>query len=373
MLILAINCGSSSVKYALFDGSIVTARGAADVHVHGDHAGAVAALFESLPARPDAVGHRLVHGGPTRFDPVRIDAAVRAELDAVVPLAPLHLPAEIAAIDAVAAQLPGLPQVACFDTAFHRSLPAHARRLPLPRALDDAGVRRYGFHGLSYEYISAALDSELPERAVFAHLGSGASMVAVRDGRAIETTMAFTPDAGLVMATRPGDLDPGVLLYLLDHGYDAPRLEHLLHHEAGLRAISETTGDMRELLERRQTDTRAALAVDVFCYRARLAVGALAAALGGLDLIAFTGGIGEHAAVVRAEICSGLEFLGVAIDADANAKHAARVGAGPCDVRVIETDEECVIARHVARVIGDVGHTESGSVPMCHARGVRDV
>ncbi|TMQ13511.1 MAG: acetate/propionate family kinase, partial [Deltaproteobacteria bacterium] len=259
MTIVAINCGSSSVKYAVFDGDAPVARATIDGVT--DHRGAVFAVLDQLAARPTAVGHRLVHGGADHISPERIDAALRAALDRLVPLSPLHLPVELAAIDAVSLRLGDVPQVACFDTAFHASLPEVARRLALPAALADAGVRRYGFHGLSYASIVAALPPERLQRAVIAHLGSGASMAAIRDGRSVETTMGFSPAGGLVMATRPGDLDPGVMVHLVERGYDARRLDQLINHEAGLRALSGTTGDMRRLLERRDADPAAALAV----------------------------------------------------------------------------------------------------------------
>jgi len=350
--ILVINCGSSSLKYAMFEGDRATTRGSIDGIGGGraaDHAAAVGQMFDRLDAAPRAIGHRLVHGGRDRFAPVLLDAALEAELAAAIPFAPLHLPVELAAIAAVRARYGTLPQVACFDTAFHQPMPEVARRFALPTALHDAGLRRYGFHGLSYEGVAASL--ELPRRAVFAHLGSGASMVAVRDGRAIDTTMAFTPAAGLVMGTRTGDVDPGVLIYLLDHGYDARGLEQLVHHDAGLRAISETTADMQQLLARRADDPRAALAVDVFCYRAKLWLGALAAALGGLDALVFTGGIGAHAPAVRAQICDDLDHLGVVIDGAANARHGPRIDAGACAIHVIAADEERVIAGHTRRVV----------------------
>jgi acetate kinase len=260
------------------------------------------------------------------------------------------LPAELAAIDAVTQQLPGVPQVVCFDTAFHHALPEVARRFALPSALLD-GVRRYGFHGLSYASIVGALPPARLARAVIAHLGSGASMAAIRDGRSIDTTMGFSPAGGLVMATRPGDLDPGVLLYLLGRGHDAAALEHAIHHESGLRALSETTGDMRQLLAQRDRDPRAALAIDAFCYCARKTIGALVAALGGIDTLVFTGGIGEHAAPVRAEICRGLDHLGIAIDDARNAAGAPIISTGRCEVRVMHTDEEREIARGVRDVL----------------------
>lgn len=249
------------------------------------------------------------------------------------------------------AALPYVPQIACFDTAFHRRMPDVARRYALPAGLVAAGVERYGFHGLSYEYIASTLSSPQLERAVFAHLGNGASLVAIRNGRSVDTTMGFSPSGGIVMGTRSGDLDPGVLLYLIARGYDGKTLERLVDHEAGLLAISGTSSDMRELLASRDHDPRAALAVDVFCYSAKKAIGAFAAVLSGIDLLVFTGGIGEHAAPVRALICEGLEYLGIAVDPVRNATHASAIANARCDVRVIATDEERVIARATARVL----------------------
>lgn len=350
MTIVAINCGSSSVRYAVFDGDEAIARATIDGVT--DHRGAVFAMLDQLAARPVAVGHRLVHGGADHVAPERIDPALRASLAELVPLSPLHLPAELAAIDAVSLRLGDLPQVACFDTAFHASLPPVARRFALPSALSDAGIRRYGFHGLSYASITAALPPARLRRAVIAHLGSGASMAAIRDGQSVETTMGFSPAGGLVMATRPGDLDPGVLVHLVGRGYDARQLDHLFNREAGLRALSGSTGDMRRLLELRAGDPAAALAVDAFCYHARKAIGALAAVLGGIETLVFTGGIGEHAAPIRAEICRGLEHLGIVLDEAGNAAGAPIISTGSCEVRVMRTDEEREIARATRRVLG---------------------
>jgi acetate kinase len=307
-----------------------------------------------LPA-PEAVGHRIVHGGAGHVRPERVDGRLLAALRRLVPLAALHLPAEIDAIEAVAARFPGLPQVACFDTAFHRRMPELAQRFPLPQALWEREIRRYGFHGLSYEYVVATVGAAGLRRAVIAHLGNGASMVAVRDGEPLDTTMGFTPAGGFMMGTRSGDLDPGVLLHLLAHeGWDAAALERLVDREAGLLGVSGTTADMRTLLERRAADPRAALAVEMFCYQARKHVGALAAVLGGLDTLVFTGGIGEQAAPVRREICEGLGHLGVRLDPGRNDAHAAVVSSpdSACTVRVVPTDEDVVIARHTYAVLG---------------------
>jgi acetate kinase len=358
--VLALNCGSSSLKYALFDGERVVVRGAIDDIGEGavaDHGAAVHVVLDELAARgtaPRAVGHRLVHGGPDHAAPERVDGALLGALATLAPYAPLHLPAELRAIEAVTARFADLPQVVCFDTAFHRTMPDVAQRYALPASLYDAGVRRYGFHGISYEFVVESLGAQKIGRSVIAHLGSGASMVAIRDGRSIDTTMGFTPTAGLVMGTRSGDLDPGLLVYLLAHGgYDARRLERLVNHDAGLAALSGTTPNMQRLLALRATDPRAALAVDVFCYQAKKWVGALAATLGGLDTLVFTGGMGAHAPAVRQQICSGLEHLGVVVDDAKNAAGDAVISAGsPCVVRVLGTDEERMIARRTRRVLG---------------------
>ena len=309
-MILALNCGSSSVKWALFDGDRELERGTEKPD------GAIERVLAKVT--PTAIGHRVVHGGE---QPVRIDDAVLATLDAAVPLAPLHLPPAIAAIRAARKRFPDVPQVACFDTAFHATMPEVARRYALPATL---GVRRYGFHGLSYEYICSQLTPAQLRRCVIAHLGSGSSVVAIRDGRSIDTTMGLSPTGGVIMGTRPGDLDPGVLLYLLrDHS--VLELTRVLEHESGLRALSETTSDMQELLGKQGDDPRAALAIEAYCLSVKKAIGGYAALLGGLETLVFTGGIGEHAAPIRARICEGLSVP---------------------EVRVLATDEERMIARH---------------------------
>lgn len=303
---------------------------------------------EGLP-RADAAGHRLVHGGPDHVAPERVTGDVLGALDRIVPYAPLHLPGELAVVRAIAASRPSLPQVVCFDTAFHRDMADVARRLPLPRALWDEGVRRYGFHGLSYEYVVSALGDAARGRVVIAHLGNGASLAAVRDGRSVDTTMGFTPSGGLMMGTRPGDLDPGVLLHLARvKNIPLADLERLIDQRSGLLGVSGTSGDVATLLARRTNDPAAAEAIALFCWIARKHVAAMTASLGGIDTLVFTGGIGEHAAPVRAEICAGLDYLGIALDADANAAHAATISpvAGSCTVRVVATDEERMIARH---------------------------
>ncbi|MEA2844665.1 MAG: acetate kinase [Actinomycetota bacterium] len=374
--ILCVNAGSSSLKAALYsfddDGLGLLTRTNEPV-AGGRYDSALEDVLAGFADRglptPTAVGHRVVHGGPLYTGPVLIDSDVLDELSELVRLAPLHLPASIAGIEALAARCPGVPQVACFDTAFHRRMPEVAQRLPLSEDLWRIGVRRYGFHGLSYEHVVASLGPVLGARAVVAHLGSGSSMAAIRDGVSVDTTMGLTPTGGLVMSTRAGDLDPGVAVYLLrEGGYDAGGLEALLDRGSGLLAVSGSTGDMKTLLERRVSDPRAALAVEMFCTQARKHVGALAAVLGGIDTLVFTGGIGERSAVVRAEICDGLAHLGVRLDPDQNAADEAVIsgdggsdgdGAG-CTVRVVVCDEELVIARHASELVGRVPGAGSG-------------
>jgi len=381
--VLCLNSGSSSLKFAVYrvasdetrlaHGAVerigqppsrVWLRTEADEPVEDtqrqidDHASAAREVFAVLERhgleRATAVGHRVVHGGHELSAPRRVDATLLAALRGLVALAPLHLPSEIAIIEAIARERPELPQVACFDTAFHRRMPESAQRLPLPRALWDDGVRRYGFHGLSYEYVVWKLGAAVRGRLIIAHLGSGASLAAVLDGRPVDTTMGLTPLGGLVMGTRPGDLDPGILLYMLQaRGYDAARLGTLLNDESGLLGLSASTSDMKTLLERRATDARAAEAVEVFCASVQKHVGAFAAVLDGIDTLVFTGAIGERAAPVRWEIGQRLRHLGVELDRSKNAAAAdvISVAAARCTVRIVPTNEELMIARHAAAVI----------------------
>ena len=286
------------------------------------------ALTEALEAvdprgELTAIGHRVVHGGPHHDRPTIIDAALLSDLRAATLLAPTHQRAALDAIDVLAGRHPQLPQVACFDTGFHRTMPETAWRLALPRQLAEQGIRRYGFHGLSYEYLVATLGAEALGRAVLAHLGSGASLAAVRDGRSVHTTMGLTPAGGIVMSHRSGDLDPGTLVYLSRAlGYDTGRLEQLVNEDSGLLGISGTTGDLRSLLVQRDGgDRHAALAIDIYCTTIRMQIGAYAALLGGLDTLVFTGGVGAHSAAIRAEVCTGLDQLGIVIEPDRNAAH----------------------------------------------------
>jgi acetate kinase len=314
----------------------------------------VFAALSRLGVEIDAAGHRMVHGGPEHVQPERIDAGLMASLRKATLFAPLHLPGELALIESVSARNPGMPQVACFDTAFHAGMPETARRLALPSSLWNEGVRRYGFHGLSYESIVHALGPQAAGRVVVAHLGNGASAAALHDGEPQDTTMGLTPCGGLVMGTRSGDLDPGVVIYLLrSRALDADALEELLNRESGLLALSETTSDMRALLDARSSDPRAAKAIDAFCYSARKWIGALAAGLGGLDSLVFTGGIGERSASIREEICRGLSHLGIDLDPARNARSEPiiTVDGSLTVARVIPTNEELMVARHTARLI----------------------
>jgi acetate kinase len=358
-VVLCLNSGSSSLKWAVYRVGAQELRlshGAVEAAA-GEQAAALRQLFADLERqgidRPRAVGHRIVHGGADYAAPEIVDDKLLDGLRRLIPLAPLHLPGEIAMVEAVGKMFADVAQVACFDTAFHRRMPELAQRLPLPRRLWDEGVRRYGFHGLSYEYVVWKLGADLPGRTIIAHLGNGASLVALRGGRPVDTTMGLTPLGGLVMGTRSGDLDPGVLLHLLtEKGYDAERLAALLNDESGMRGVSELTSDMKTLLGARESDRRAAEAVEMFCMSVRKHVGAFASVLGGLDGLVFTGAIGERAAAVRWEICSGLEYLGIRLDASRNDAGADRIGvAGACDVRVIATNEELMIARQTAAAV----------------------
>ena len=383
--ILILNVGSSTLKFGLFpfaDGDDPSLRGAVEyagsaagqlrliysrewkeesVQVAATRESAAKELLQFLKHRGlfksvRAVGHRLVHGGTKLRAPVVIDATARALLEEVVPLAPDHLPTELAAIDEVACFAPSLPQVACFDTAFHSAMPRAARLFGLPRALLDSGLVRYGFHGLSYEYVIAALRKRrgLPARTIVAHLGNGASIAAVRDGVGIDTTMGLTPTGGMVMSTRSGDLDPGILLYLLrSRGFSADDVDDAIKHKGGLLGISDSSSDVRDLLAACATDPKAEEAIAVFCYQAKKFIGAYAAALGGLDALVFTGGIGERSPDVRGRICEGLGFLGIEIDDASNRAGAEIVSSAGSRVmvRTIKTNEEAMIARHTRQAI----------------------
>jgi acetate kinase len=387
--IAVVNAGSSSVKFSLF-----LRRGdALDLRLRGQfeslsgkprfdakdaagqtvaertwdegarlgHDGALAHLVEFLRghgegARLIGVGHRVVHGGLEYAEPVRLDETVLVKLDKYVPLAPLHQPHNLAAIRALAARAPDLPQIACFDTAFHRTNPELAQMFALPYALHEAGVRRYGFHGLSYEYIASRLPTVDPKaasgRTVVLHLGNGASMCALREGRSVASTMGFTAVDGLPMGTRSGSLDPGVVLYLIDErGLDVRAVEKLLYSESGLLGVSGIASDMRTLLA--SDSPRARLAIDLFVYRIGRELGSLAAALGGVDAIVFTAGVGENSAEIRARVCHTARWLGVELDDAANAAGGPRISTAASRVAAwtIPTNEELMIARHTEKLL----------------------
>jgi acetate kinase len=387
--ILTINGGSSSIKFALFEAGDSLQRileggieriglPESSLRVQGlnpadnfsrsvkapDHTVAVEVLMDWIEehSRRDAltaVGHRVVHGGPKYNEPQRITAEMIEELHRLSPFDPEHLPEEILLAEAFHRRFPDLPQVACFDTAFHHDLPRVARLLPIPRRYEAQGVRRYGFHGLSYEFLMeelARLGDPAPTkgRVILAHLGNGASLAAVRDGKSVDTSMSFTPTAGVPMSTRSGDLDPGLVWYLArTEKMSAKQFNEMVNFQSGLLGISETSSDIRDLLECEAHDVRAAEAVELFCYQIKKWIGSFAAALGGLDTLVFAGGIGENAPIVRTRICNGLGFLGIALEEKQNAANEGVIStaASRVTVRVIHTDEEQMIAKTVCRVL----------------------
>jgi acetate kinase len=395
--ILTINGGSSSIKFALFeagDSLLRILEGAieriglpqAALRVKGanpadnfsrlvtapDHTVAVGVLMDWIEERVGrdrltAVGHRVVHGGPKYSQPQRITAELVEELHRLSAFDPEHLPEEILLTAAFHRRFPDLPQVACFDTAFHHDLPRVASLLPIPRRYEAQGVRRYGFHGLSYEFLMGELTrlagSEAAQgRVILAHLGNGASLAAVLGGKSVDTSMSFTPTAGVPMSTRSGDLDPGLVWYLArTEGLDDKRFNEMVNFQSGLLGVSETSSDMRDLLEHEAEDVRAAEAVALFCYQVKKWIGAFAAALGGLDTLVFAGGIGENAHPVRARICDGLGFVGIELEAKRNAANESVISAAASrvTVRVIRTDEEHMIAKTVCRVLGLGGSKEN--------------
>ena len=390
--ILAINGGSSSIKFAIYPIHEPLKRslyGKVDrIGLSGtnlafndpirnqqdsrslaasDHKSAANFLIDWLDEQNGfgsvrAVGHRVVHG-MQHTAPERVTKELLDELHGISPCDPEHLPGEIELIETFAQRHPKLQQVACFDTAFHRTMPRVARLLPIPRRFDAKGIQRYGFHGLSYAYLMEEL-ARLGDRAaskgrvILAHLGNGASLAAVRDGKSIDTSMGFTPTAGVVMSTRSGDLDPGLVSYLArTEQMTAAQFHHMVNHESGLLGISEISSDMRDLLAQEAGDVRAAEAVALFCYQVKKWIGSFAAALDGLDTLVFAGGIGENAPPVRSRICAGLGFLGIELNESRNAETAAVIStdASRVIVRVIRTDEELMIARSVCRVLGPGG------------------
>jgi acetate kinase len=399
--ILTINGGSSSIKFALFEADSALRRifegqierigsPAAMLTVKGaepkdnvskavsapDHGAAVAQLLDWIEEHVGkgalaAVGHRVVHGGPKYSEPQRITAEMIAELRRLSPFDPEHLPEEILLTEAFGHRFPDLAQVACFDTAFHHDMPRVARMLPIPRRYEAQGVRRYGFHGLSYSFLMGELarlaGAEAAQgRVILAHLGNGASLAAVHHGKSLDTTMGFTPTAGVPMSTRSGDLDPGLIGYLArSENMTVKQFGQMVNFKSGLLGISETSSDMRDLLDHEAEDVRAADAIALFCYQVKKTIGAFAAALGGLDTLVFAGGIGEHAPPVRSRICDGLGFLGVKVDETQNTANAAVISASTSRVavRVMHTDEELMIARSVLRTlrIGQTNDAEGSS------------
>jgi acetate kinase len=387
--VLTINSGSSSLKFSIYHaGTSLELKVSGELERIGlkdglfrirdfcgrqlverelevsDHEAALKELLEWMESYPpaqnlDAAGHRIVHGGSEYRRPHWIDPSLLEELQKLIPLAPEHLPHEIRAVQALARLHPVLRQAACFDTSFHASIPKIARLYPLPREYWEQGVRRYGFHGLSYEYIMEELETEAGKRAaqgriVIAHLGNGASMTAVHKGRSVETTMGFTPSGGLVMGTRTGDLDPGVILFLLEEkGLSLSEVKALVNHRGGLLGVSGLSSSMKDLLDKEAEDSCAAEAVSLFCFQAKKFLTALASVLGGLDTLVFTGGIGENAPSVRWQICKGLDFMGIFLDRRENRKNSPVIshGASPVTVRVIKTDEELMVARHTSRLL----------------------
>jgi acetate kinase len=386
--VLAINGGSSSIKFVLYQtgeplerrlygkvdriglsGTNLTVnnptgkpQGSRSIAA-ADHRTAVGFLLDWLEAQPSfasvkAVGHRVVHG-MTHTEPERVTPELLEELHRITPYDPDHLPREIELIEAIRQRHPKLPQVACFDTAFHRTMPRVARLLPIPRRYEAKGVQRYGFHGLSYAYLLEELahlgdPAATKGRVILAHLGNGASLAAVRDGKSVDTSMGFTPTAGLVMSTRSGDLDPGLLSFLARTEHmTASQFDQMVNHQSGLLGVSETSPDMRDLLAKETADVRAAEAVALFCYQAKKWIGSFAAALGGLDTLVFSAGIGENCPPIRARICEGLSFLGIELNESRNAENAAAISTdtSPATVRVIRTDEELMIARSVSRIL----------------------
>lgn len=377
-MIITINAGSSSLKYAAFDPQHLTrlchgqverlgqdsARLIHDQDDHretrdigkADHQLALRAILEVLEThlpgqRVGAVGHRIVHGGPERAGPVLLTPQQIADLETYIPFAPLHQPHNLACVAAAQGAFPGVPQIGCFDTAFHRGHPWVNDTFALPRSYYDAGVRRYGFHGLSYDYITRVLRKDHSDlaagRVIIAHLGNGASICAVRDGQSVGSTMGFSALDGLPMGTRSGQLDPGVLLYLMDQkGMSAPQISDLLYRESGLKGLSGLSSDMRTL--EGSDAPEAAQAIDYFVFRIAREIGAMAAVLGGVDGVVFTGGIGENSSLIRARALENLAFLGLTLDPDQNAANALQISAGPVPVLVLPTNEELVIARAVS-------------------------
>ncbi len=352
--VLALNSGSSSLKFGLYrvqasNTETLFAQTLASADPQDAITRIASVLAQANMPAPDAIGHRIVHGGPALRQHCLIDDAVLRQLEAAAAFAPLHTPAGLSLIRSAGQHFAGLPQVACFDTSFHAGLPDVARVLPIAKELRSQGIQRYGFHGLSLESIVRQLGTDLPERLVIAHLGNGASITAVKAGQSIDTSMGLTPSGGVIMGTRSGDLDPGVLVYLMrEKKFDAARLEALLDHRSGLLGISGVSSDLRPLHEAAAANPDASLAIEMFCASVRKQIAAMITVLDGLDMLVFTGGIGENDAQVRAEICAGLSWIGVSLDDSRNRATSNPVsdGASRCLVHVLASQEDEQIARH---------------------------
>jgi acetate kinase len=392
--ILALNTGSSSIKFALYETgaaeallftgsltrighkegafSVTDGQGsslASESVAVPDHDAACALLFswvlkQGEAYKPDAIGHRMVHGGPRYSSPQVVSPELIASLEELIPYAPEHLPQALKAVSQASKLFPGTLQVTCFDTSFHSSMPPVARFYPLPESIRSEGVQRYGFHGLSYEYLLGELERQGGREAargkvVLAHLGHGASMAAVKEGRSIDTTMGFSPAGGLVMSTRTGDLDPGVILFLLQQDkMSAAQIKEMVNRQSGLLGISGISDEMQVLLSMERQNLKAREAVDMFCYRAKMCLGSYAAAMGGIDTLVFSGGIGEHASEIRSRICEGLDFLGIAVDASRNDVSSPVISpdGSAVTVRVIATNEELMIVRQTQGILAGTVH-----------------
>lgn len=381
--LLTVNAGSSSVKFALFGANNLTNEvlqasienigqdpsrmiingvvSPVDAPTHSVATSLLAdAVSKEVPTKHiAAVGHRIVHGGSKYYKPQLVTPQLLKDLRELTAFDPEHLPAQLSLIETLSRQLVGVPQVVCFDTAFHHDLPAPARLLPIPRHFANEGIRKYGFHGLSYEFIVTELrrvegDIAAGGKVIIAHLGSGASLVALKDGKSVDTTMGMTPASGIPMSTRSGDLDPGLVLYLQrNHGYTPDKFNHMVNFESGLLGVSETSADMKRLLEIEDSDVRAKEAIELFCYQVKKSIGALAASIGGISTLVFTGGMGENAPRIRAKICEGLEFLGVILDPEQNEEGARLISApaSQAGVHVIHTNEAVTIARQTSEIV----------------------
>lgn len=381
--LLTVNAGSSSVKFALFGANNLTNEvlqasienigqdtsrmiindvvSPVDAPTHSVATSLLAdAVSKEVPTKHiAAVGHRIVHGGPKYYKPQLVTPQLLKDLRELTAFDPEHLPAQLSLIETLSRQLVGVPQVVCFDTAFHHDLPAPARLLPIPRHFANEGIRKYGFHGLSYEFIVTELrrvegDIAAGGKVIIAHLGSGASLVALKDGKSVDTTMGMTPASGIPMSTRSGDLDPGLVLYLQrNHGYTPDKFNHMVNFESGLLGVSETSADMKRLLEIEDSDVRAKEAIELFCYQVKKSIGSLAASIGGISTLVFTGGMGENAPRIRAKICEGLEFLGVILDPEQNEEGARLISApaSQAGVHVIRTNEAVTIARQTSEIV----------------------